>query len=260
MVPQEVLQKLFVQFQSYLIHGGYLTAINELSRNQAISSSTLNTYADWVRGDMMKRGKQEEYLREILSAVMSRYCSQISWNSLAKDLSIDHPKTVADYIHNLSNMDALIVQSAIIEHKLVAAPKKAKKLFFADPFIYHALQNWLHPKLQPFEEQIQPVVLDPISSGKLAEACVVSHFSRYYPTYYIKAEGEVDIAYVDDNKVWPVEVKWTEQLRPKDLKQIKKYPNSRIFAKSNSINSVQSVATEPLPLALLRLDNNRIME
>ena len=45
-------------------------------------------------------------------------------------------------------------------------------------------------------------LLDSIS--KLVEACVVSHYRRYYETMYIKAKGEVDIAYIDRKKFWPV--------------------------------------------------------
>jgi hypothetical protein len=35
----------------------------------------------------------------------------------------------------LESMDAVFVQSAIREDKLAAAPKKARKVLFADPFI-----------------------------------------------------------------------------------------------------------------------------
>ena len=91
--------------------------------------------------------KRENYLLEILGAIIKRYGSQLTWNALAGDLSIDHPKTVADYI----------------------------------------------------------------------------------------------------------EVKWTRQLRPKQLKQIVKYPNGRILTRSKVKGEIHGVSTEPLPLALLRL-------
>lgn len=74
----------------------YLTAINDTAEHGTILPRTLNTYSDWIRGDMTKRGKQEQYLREILAAIIKRYNSQVSWNSLASDLFIDHPNTVAD--------------------------------------------------------------------------------------------------------------------------------------------------------------------
>ena len=94
---------------------------------------------------------------------------------------------------------------------------------------------------------------DSDGSAKLVEACVTTHYRRIFPTYYIKAKGEVDIAYVNKKKFWPVEVKWSTQLRPKQLKQIAKYPNGLILTKSRQQGEINGIQTIPLPLALLRL-------
>lgn len=244
---------LFTEFEAYLIHGGYLTAINDYMTEGRILNASLMTYADRIRGDMVKRGKQEHYLKEVLGAVIKRAGSQVTWNSLAKDLSIDHPKTVADYLILLQSMDALFVQSALIEDKLVAAPKKARKLFFSDPFIFHAIRAWICPVAQAFEQQIVTCLADPVQASFLVELCAVTHYSRYYPTYYIKAEGEVDIAYVDQQRFWPIEVKWLNQLRDKDLKQILKYRDGLILTKNKIKGKIQHLPTLPLPLALWAL-------
>lgn len=122
---------------------------------------------------------------------------------LALSLCEQHHKTVADYVE--------LLQSCLLEDKLLAAPKKAKKLMFTDPFIYHALNVWINQRVIGNAPEI---------ISKLVEATVVTHFRRKYPTYYISAEGQVDLAYVDQNQFWPIEIKWTQQLRPKDLKQI----------------------------------------
>jgi predicted AAA+ superfamily ATPase len=118
---------LLQEFLNYLQHGGYLMAINDLKSYGKILPATFQTYADWIRGDILKKGKQESYLREIIGAIIKRYGSQITWNSLAKDLSIDHHKTVADYIELLVSMDVVFIQSALIEDKLVGAPKKVSQ-------------------------------------------------------------------------------------------------------------------------------------
>ena len=94
---------------------------------------------------------------------------------------------------------------------------------------------------------------DPDWVSKLVEACAIGHYQRYFPTYYIKAEGEVDIAYIDQNRFWPVEIKWSKQLRPKDLKQIAKYPNGRILSKGLQRGTMRGLPVESLPLALFRL-------
>lgn len=253
---EQAIKKLYEEFDSYLIHGGFLTAINDMASHQCIPLHTFSTYSDWIRGDVLKRGKQEHYLREILDAIIRRYGSQVTWNALARDLSIDHPKTVADYTALLESMDAVIIQAALLEGKLTAAPKKARKLMFSDPFIFHAVKAWLDPSKDPYRQQVLPLISDPDWAARLVEACVVAHYRRYFPTYYIKAKGEVDIAYVDQDRFWPLEIKWTRQLRPKDLKQIVKYPNSRILSRSRQRGNIMGVPVELLPLTLLRLGSH----
>jgi hypothetical protein len=247
------LNALFTQFYEYLTHGGYMTAINDLAKTGKILEATLTTYSDWIRGDMVKRGKHEVYLREVLKGIVKRYGSQITWNTLAKDLSIDHPNTVADYTHLLSSMDAVFIQSALLEDRLIEAPKKAKKLMFTDPFIYHAVRYWLNPTQEPFTKQIQGAIADSELCSNLVEACVITHYRRRYPTYYIKGEGEVDIAYVKDKKFWPVEVKWTEQLHKSELKQLSKYANGIVLTKWREQDRLPPFHTVPIPLALLNL-------
>ena len=253
-VTDEVLQLIYGEFNNYLLHGGYLTAINDIAREGKIAEATLTIYSDWIRGDILKRGKQESYLREIILAIIKRYNKQITWHAIADVLSIDSHKTVADYCELLSIMDAVFIQNALLLDKLTAAPKKARKLTFTDPFIFHALKYWLQPSDSEPYEQIKKDVDDPKMSADLVEAVVSNQYRRYYPTYYIKAEGEVDIAYVHDNKYWPIEIKWRNQLRPKDLKKIKKYAAARVFANTFMYGRVDDIPVEPLPLALLTDD------
>lgn len=249
-----VIEMLFGEFRQYLIHGGYLKAINDLALHGKILDATLITYSEWVRGDMLRKGRQEHYLREIIAAIIKRYNSQISWNALAQDLSIDHPKTVADYIALLELIDAVFVQYALLEDKLVAAPKKARKVMFTDPFIYHALRAWIDPIADAYAQQILPAMENAELNSQLTEACATTLYRRFYPTYYIKAEGEIDIAYIHKKKFWPVEIKWRNQIRPKDLNQIVKYPNGKILSKSRQFGLIQNIPTEPLPWALWNLD------
>ena len=100
---------------------------------------------------------------------------------------------------------------------------------------------------------------DPGQSGRLVEAVTATHFARVLPTYYIKAEGEVDVAYVAEGRFWPIEVKWSESIRPKDLKQIAKYPNGRILTRSKLTSTVLGLPAIPLPLALLDLQGDHLL-
>jgi len=246
-----VLETIYAEFKNYQKHGGYLTAINDIARNGGIKLATLKTYSDWIRGDVLKRGKSELYLKEILSAIINRYNKQVTWNNISDAISVDSHKTVAEYCELLATMDALFVQSALIEDKLVAAPKKARKLSFTDPFIYHAIKQWITPSSE-HSETITHNINDPIISSDIVEAIVSNHYRRYYPTYYIKAEGEIDVAYIYDGKFWPVEVKWRNSIRPKDIKQLSKYKRAKILSKSYNASQIDGIPIIPLPIALLQ--------
>ncbi len=249
-----LVERLFGAFDAYLLHGGFLTAMNDLAGAGTIQPATYRTYSDWIRGDVLKRGKSERYLREVLGAIRDRLGSQITWNALAQDLSIDHPTTVADYVDLLASMEAVFVQPALVEHTLSAAPKKARKVMFADPFIHHAVDAWLSNDAHPFENARRRLASDPEWTSRLVEAAVVTHFRRHGPTFYIKARGEVDVALVRNGGFDPVEVKWTTQLRAKDLAQVATYPNGRVWARTRRPSVLQGLPVEPLPVALFRLD------
>ncbi len=237
---QDRLPQLETLFTEYLLHGGYLTAIADWLRGGRIEAATFRTYAEWLRGDILKHNKQEKYLLEVLRGMMKTYASQVSWISLAKELSIEHHKTVSDYVAILEDMHAVIVQEALAEHTLSAAPKKAKKLYFEDPFIYHAVETMMGK-------------MNEESTPALVETVAVAHFSRKYgKTYYIKgAKGEVDIAYLQGETFFPVEIKWTTQIRPEELKQVMLYKNSMILGRQRAPARIAHVQYVPLIRYLL---------
>jgi len=61
----------------------------------------------------------------------------------------------------------------------------------------------------------------------------------------------VDIAYVDQGKFWPIEVKWTNQIRSKDIKQIQKYKNAKIYTKQFGVDSIFGIPAQHVAQALL---------
>jgi predicted AAA+ superfamily ATPase len=229
-----------VLFDEYLQHGGYLTAISDWMRLGKIETATYRTYADWLRGDILKHNKQEKYLLEVLRGILRTYASQISWISLSKDLSIEHHKTVSDYISILEDMHAVKIMEALAEHKLSAAPKKAKKLYFQDPFIFHTAEYMIgtqHKDMQP----------------ALAETSAVMQVARMVgQTYYIKGDkGEVDIAYIKGKQICPIEVKWSRNIRPEELKQIMCFRNGLILGRGQVSKSVMGIPCVPLIRYLL---------
>ncbi len=234
----------------YLIHGGYLPAIANFWQEQTIYPGTLRTYIEWIMGDMLKFKKTEKHVFEVLKGILTTYSSQISWHSLLKHLSIEHHKTVSDYCLLLQDIHVIYILEALNENTLMAAPKKNKKIYFQDPFIYHAASACVHQTLS--FEHVLTTMKDPTQVSALVEGVVISHCQRQCPTFYIKgARGEVDVALIHGQRFLPIEVKWSTQLRDPDLSQIQSYPNGLILWNSEDISMFHQTPVIPVTRFLL---------
>jgi len=238
-------------FNDYLFTGGYLLAINDYAKNGAISNVTYRTYIQWIIGDMLKRGKNERYLEEIVKALFLRLSKQVTWHSFTRDLSIEHHQTVVDYMELLSRMDVVIVLQALREDKLRLAPKKAKKISFLDPFIFHALRGWTAKNEAIFNLAAELLNSDSQIKSALIEGVIAALFHRRRELSYIKAEGEVDLALILSNSFFPIEIKNSLTLRKQDLKQILKYPRGLIGYTGSEIGRFEHLQVAPIPLLAL---------
>ena len=250
-------KKLNTYFFEYLLHGGYLPAITNYELNKTISQGIINTYIQWIIGDILKCNKSENYLFEILRGIKETYNTQVSWNSLGKRLSIEHHKTVADYCYLLESAHVLHIQEALIEHKLIGAPKKNRKIYFRDPFIDHSVTNYLGSKASFIN--IEKNMAKNEFASPFVEAVVVSHCKRWTPTYYIKgAKGEIDVALVQDKKICPIEVKWTKQIRSVDIKQIQHYKEGIILTPDSKKRVLGNNHIIPLIRFLIHISDGQL--
>ncbi len=251
LINKEKLDFLYSEFDCYLKTGGYLTAINELHNENMIHPQTLSIYSEWIRGDILKHGKSEMTLKELLRAIITRMGSQITWNNLLKDLSVSHPATVSDYLHLLEAMNVLIIQPALVEHKLNAAPKKARKIQITDPFIYYAIRAWIDDAKDPYQTIIETTIKDPEKASVLVEAIAVSHVARRSKAFYIKKTGEVDIAVVSNKNILPIEIKWRNQVRASDRKELNRFQGGMLVSRQSFWGKREGLSFIPLPVFLL---------
>lgn len=243
-------ETLLELWRSYSIHGGYLPAIQACWNGlNTVPISVFRIYQEWIIGDILKHKKTENYLREVLKGILTTYATQVSFNTLARFLSIDHPKTVSDYCHILSDMHALRIVQALDENRMAGAPKKNKKLYFCDPFIYHAVKDMLS---RSKEESLPDVsALMPA----LAEGVLMDHLNRHGEAFYIKGvKGEVDAALLKDSGFLPIELKYSTIIREHELKQIYRYPKGIIASLKKTVESVDSFLHVPFLYLLLKLD------
>ncbi|MBE0433156.1 ATP-binding protein [candidate division WOR-3 bacterium] len=239
-------------YDQYLLTGGFLSAINNFTEKERIDKFIYRTYQEWVIGNILKRNKDESFLKDIITVLSTRLATQLSGHAIAAQTEIQHHATVQDYLKILQDMDVLFIQPALREDKLSPAPKKAKKIHFSDPFIAQALIAWAKRIDDPWEFADKCIVHDNPPKAQIIEGCISTLIRRKYPTFYIKAESEVDNAVVFGRTFLPIEVKWSEHLRKNDLKQILKYKKGIIGYRGMQIGQYEHLLVLPIPvLALL---------
>lgn len=224
-------------FQNYLLCGGYLRAINDLAEYNEITEATFLTYEQWIRGDFLKQGKSDETLQLLLQVLLTIGVSQNSYSSLTQKIGLISKETCMDYCRILERMDILFNLQAYDANKKQGFPRKDRKFHFTDPFIYHTIHHWLN------REGINSIIN---SESTLVEACVASHCRRYGKTFYFKGQGEIDVIWLTDNTVKAIEIKWSNQLRPNDLKTLKQFKNSLILQKLPQTGNIDDIKVLPV--------------
>lgn len=177
--------------------GGFPLAVAEAGELGKTPVKAMETYWKWLRGDLLKLGKQEGYLTEIMIQLATCLTTPLSFQTLGKKTSIGSHSTVQDYVSVLESCFALKTLHAIdLDHGSFRF-KKDRKFYFTDPLIYRIAQKLSGKK--PAEDQL----------AKVAEMVAHEELSRQFPRfgYFSSKQGEVDFILPQE---WAVEVKWSE--------------------------------------------------
>jgi hypothetical protein len=193
-------------FETYMITGGFPSPIQDQFSYGKITHETKRTFIDWVRGDVQKAGKDEGYMKEVISYLLKTRCSPVSWLSITKNTGFTSPHTAQAYVEVLQQLYVVEILNQITPDGRIDY-RKNKKIHFSDPFLATVLADYTDVQL-----------LD----ETLVEGIVATHLARKYPVYYWKNATEVDaIAEIQGEQVG-FELKWGPKHHKKPA-HLKKY-------------------------------------
>ena len=190
------LQDKVSEIKLYMLVGGFPTSLNEYLRNNSNINYAIKVYQQWIMGDVIKLGRQELFMRELLIQLAKLTCSSISLQKLAQNTQIMSYHTVQDYLSILEHAFALRSLYAYDPEKDTIHYKKEKKFYFSDPIVYWAALDYAGVKKPDnYEEQ-------------LAETIAAEYLFRKYKRlgYYSNKNGEVDFIL---GKEMAIEIKWS---------------------------------------------------
>jgi uncharacterized protein len=136
--------KLKILFEKYLITGGIPLVINEYELNKEIPNYIYDLYYSWIIGDVLKEGKTEQTLKEIIKSILICYSTPISWDSLAKRSSVKSHLTISSYFELLSNLFVVYGCFFFDIGQNTVNYNKNKKIYMYDPFFVRIFSDRLN--------------------------------------------------------------------------------------------------------------------
>lgn len=273
-IPREInelnlyLDKINRLYDEYLLTGGIIKAICSYLDNGFIPDIIYNTYVDSTIGDIKRWNKRESYLSQLIKTLVDRLSSLTSWNSIRKNTDIGSSSTVSEYIDILKSSFVSCPIYQIDRSKAGPYVPKDKKVYFLDPFIFHALRHWVYQG-SAYEESIK-YLSDDVNKSKLVESVVCDHLIRHlynlYPSdlfdpsrnlfLWRRNNHEVDFVMKIKNDYLPIEVKYQNNISGSDYQGIYNFYSADseykgILASKNTLGIHNEITTIPISLLLL---------
>ncbi|QXJ28705.1 hypothetical protein J5U23_01574 [Saccharolobus shibatae B12] len=228
------LPKLKEILEYYLVTGGFPNAVKDFLIKGKVSQSTEYDFISGIISDINKLRRSERFFKLTARAIIERTSSEYSFHTISKDYGVGTVKTAISYVNLMEKLYFMKVIETMDANTGLPIPRKQKKFYFIDPFIYHAFSNWTMTK--------------PPDESKLIEAVIVSHLSRFYDINYVKSNEEVDVIVKVNGEYWGVEIKYGRvRERRKVLGKVKKF----IYISKEELGD--DVIPAPLFLAMLKI-------
>ncbi len=211
------LRELSALFDRYLVTGGYLTAINDHSRDGEIGYAIYERYQQWLRGDIAKAGKNERTARQIIRELLRISVSAFGWETIAKKIDIATHKTVSEYMEAME--DAFVLKTLYQVDLNTGSPriKKLKKCYFLDPFIQWTMRGWVENWLSYPDNVMTSLTIGDLKARLVEQVVANELFSRFdrrdwlnSNIFFWKNGGEVDFIVRQAEQLFPVEVKYQQ--------------------------------------------------
>ena len=214
------LTKINNVFYKYLIHGGYIRAINDFEQKEKIEEDLFSIYSAWIDGEISKDNKSSELTTNILDGIVNTLTNDTSWGAITTVAT--HP-TIQCYSETLKNM--FVIEFLEKSRRSLTGAPKNKKIYFMDPFLY-----WLTLFKSRKINFVNITNLDSQIIGKLAEQSFFTNILQYLDTklkendfdirrylFYEKGRsGETDFVLKLKNKSYFLEIKFRNNFKEKD--------------------------------------------
>jgi len=218
-------------YHQYLVTGGVSPVIDDYLKTGRVDGARYRDYVSAVLGDLSRYNKRETYVRQLVTRLAEVLGTPVSWAGLKKGTDIAHHQTVADYVDALRDNYTLTYLYKLDLNTKGPHYEGNKKVFFRDPFIFHALRTWATGH-DPFPNTMDFLARSE-NIGRLSESVLCDHITRlafglsaqrhtFEPTSSVfywqsKKDREIDFVVRANGRLIPIECKCQEEPQSDDL-------------------------------------------
>jgi len=262
-------KELELLLDQYMLTGGISQAINQYVSKRKIAEDSYSIFVNLMVREICRWNHEEHYTRQILRRIFEVLSSTISWNQLKEGTDVKDSKTAESYVNVLRDSFVIAYYYKLNTDKASPEFTSNKKIYFQDPFIFHACRAWTYGK-NAFDLS-QKFLSTPEDKSKLVECLVGNHLSRFmfnlspstlydpsnYVYYWSNDKREVDFAIDLDGKFVPIEVKYSDNIQKDDAKGIWDFMKTGrshdfgIITSKNRLEIGKNYVVVPLSILLL---------
>jgi predicted AAA+ superfamily ATPase len=163
----------------YFLTGGYIGAINSYKEQGAVSQALYDNYLSWLMHDIARLGRDVTLLKQVIEQLLDNLGQPVGYQTIAKKTKARTHLTIAGYLDILESMSFVktVYQTGNGEQP---ASRKAKKIYFSDPFIFALVYSFAQGSLNYWQFARERMHED-VFYAQLVENTVLDHLLRIAP-------------------------------------------------------------------------------
>ncbi len=195
--------------EKYMEYGGFPLSISTFEKNK---EEAKKAYLSWIKNTILKLERSDIIARQIIKVIIETIQTDISWEGISRKIEIKSPKTASAYVELFKSMFVInLLYNIDIQGRKIRFGKN-KKIHIRDPLLFDIFEDWAMVNIKN-------------KHSAIAESLVIEHISRLLPekVFFWKNGFEIDAVILDKEKLYGLEVKWSEKPNAKSLPQLEKF-------------------------------------
>jgi uncharacterized protein len=140
--------KLEYYLDIYLLTGGFISAINDYKENGTIRQNIYSSFLHWFLTYVAELGRDIILTRQIMEKLILNLGQPLGYKTLTHKTKAKTHLTVAEYLNILESMFTV---KTVFQADDSAGSRKAKKVYFQDPFIFWLFYSYTHGSLNYYK-------------------------------------------------------------------------------------------------------------